>query len=502
VTVYLVGAGPGDPGLLTRRGAALLAIADVVVYDRLIDRAVLGLAHPGALLIDAGKRPATDDSPAGEVGAGPARQGHINALLVSHGRAGRTVVRLKGGDPFLFGRGGEEAQALQAAGVPWEVVPGVTSAVAVPEAAGVPVTHRGLSTSVTVVTGHVGDDTAPGVDWESLARVGGTLVILMGMATRAAIADRLMGAGLPPETPASVVEWGTMRAQRVARTTLRGLASVTLGSPSVIVVGAVAGLVLESTAAPLAGRTVVVTRAPEQSDPLAAALLAAGARVLQLPLISIEAAADGGAALRRAVAEIGQYDWVAFTSANAVGPVAALLRDARSLGAARLAAVGRATAEALESVHLTADLVPDRSSAEGLVDAFARAPAPGGRVLFPRSASARPTLAAGLRAKGWTVDEVVAYRTVPGPPPAAALADELAGADVVIFASPSTISAYLAARDDAGRPLAAPKAVACIGPVSAQAARAAGLPVEIEADEPSVEGLVAALVAHRAAARP
>jgi uroporphyrinogen III methyltransferase / synthase len=498
MTVYLVGAGPGDPGLLTRRGAALLATADVVVYDRLIDPAVLGLARAGALLIDAGKRPAWDDQTHGSaVSEGPARQGDINALLVEHGRTGRPVVRLKGGDPFLFGRGGEEAEALQAAGVPWEVVPGVTSAVAVPAAAGVPVTHRGLSTSVTMVTGHVGDDTASGgVDWESLAKVGGTLVILMGMATRAAIAERLLAAGLGADTPVSVVEWGTLPAQRSARTTLAGLASVALGSPAVIVIGSVAGLGLASVAAPLAGRTVVVTRARAQNDELGSALLAAGARVVELPMIAIEEAGEGGAALRRAVSQIHHYDWVAFTSANAVRRVAALLRDGRSLGAARLAAVGRATTDGLASVYLAADLVAQDASAEGLADAFAAAPAPGGRVLFPRSASARAALADGLRAKGWTVDEVDAYRTVPAPPPPAVLADAANAADVIIFASPSTVSAFLAARDSAGRPLSLPPSVACIGPTTARSARAAGVPVAIEADEPSAPGLVSALVAH------
>jgi uroporphyrinogen III methyltransferase/synthase len=502
VTVFLVGAGPGDPGLLTRRGAALLAVADVVVYDRLIDRAVLALARPGALLIDAGKRPAWDDTARGSaVGEGQARQGDINSLLVDHGRAGQTVVRLKGGDPFLFGRGGEEAEALQAAGVPWEVVPGVTSAVAVPEVAGVPVTHRGLSTSVTVVTGHLGDDTAPGgVDWESLAKAGGTLVILMGMATRAAIAERLMAAGLASDTPVSVVEWGTMPGQRVARSTLGGLASVALGSPAVIVVGSVAGLGLASTAAPLAGCTVIVTRAAEQGDPLSDALLAAGARVIELPMIAIEEPDDGGAALRLAVASIDRYDWVAFTSANAVRRAAALLRDGRSLGTARLAAVGRPTADALASVHLVADLVAERAGAAGLLDALAAPPEGGGRVLFPRSASAGSALGDGLRAKGWAVDEVDAYRTVAAGPPPSALVDAAGGADVVIFASPSSLAAYLAARDGAGRALVVPPAVACIGPTTAAAAREAGLAVAIEADEPSVEGLVAALVAHRTGA--
>jgi uroporphyrin-III C-methyltransferase len=232
VTVYLVGAGPGDPGLLTRRGAELLARADVVVHDRLIDHELLELAPNGAELIDVGKVP----------GASPAQAG-ITALLIELGRTGQEVVRLKGGDPFVFGRGGEEAEALGDAGVDFEVVPGVSSAFAAPAAAGIPVTHRGLATSVTVVTGHVGDPSAPGgVDWASLGRAGGTLVVMMGMSERARIADELLRSGRQATTPVAVVHWATTERQQVVRTTLGGLAAVDLPAPSVIVVGAVAGL--------------------------------------------------------------------------------------------------------------------------------------------------------------------------------------------------------------------------------------------------------------------
>ncbi|MGH9083705.1 MAG: uroporphyrinogen-III C-methyltransferase, partial [Acidimicrobiales bacterium] len=338
MTVYLVGAGPGDPGLLTRRGAELLAAADVVCYDRLVDRSLLALAPPGAELVDVGKT----------TGGGEVRQDLINDLLVRHGRAGRTVVRLKGGDPFVFGRGGEEAEALAGAGVPWEVVPGVSSAVAVPAVAGVPVTHRGLSTSVTIVTGHVGDATAPGgVDWDALGRAGGTLVVLMGMAQRAEIGRRLVAAGRPPGTPVAVVEWGTTPRQRKVRTTLGELAAVALRSPAVIVVGAVAGLDLAAAARPLGGTTVVVTRARHQAGLLSAALAAAGARVVEVPVIDVVDPDDGGEALRRAAGAVGAYRWVAFTSANAVARFLPLLRDARALAGAEVAAVGGATAAAL-----------------------------------------------------------------------------------------------------------------------------------------------------------
>lgn len=231
MTVYLVGAGPGDPGLLTRRGAELLGRAEVVVHDRLVSPELLTLAPAHALRIDVGKRP-------GE----PRRQPEINALLVEHGRSGRTVVRLKGGDPFVFGRGGEEALALLEAGVDFEVVPGVSAAVAVPARAGVPVTHRGLATSVTVVTGTVGDPSSGGVDWESLARAGGTLVVLMGLEHRAAIAEKLTAAGRAAQTPVLVVSWGTTGDEVVVRTDLAGLADVEAGAPATIVIGAVAGL--------------------------------------------------------------------------------------------------------------------------------------------------------------------------------------------------------------------------------------------------------------------
>jgi uroporphyrin-III C-methyltransferase len=239
MTVALVGAGPGDPGLLTRRGAELLGRADVVIYDRLIGDELLELAPPGAELIDVGKLPGEST-----------RQSEINAQLIEHGRSGRGVVRLKGGDPFVFGRGGEEAEALRQAGVEYEVVPGVSSAFAAPAAAGIPVTHRGLAASVTVVTGHVGDLSAPeGVDWDALGRSGGTLVILMGMSERARIADELVASGRRADTAVAVVHWGTTRRQQVVRTTLGELASVHLPAPAVIVVGPVAELDLGSTGA-------------------------------------------------------------------------------------------------------------------------------------------------------------------------------------------------------------------------------------------------------------
>lgn len=236
MTVALVGAGPGDPGLFTLRGAELLGQADVVIFDRLVGRPLLGMAPKQAILVDADKLPRS-----------PGRQEAINAQLIEHGRAGRRVVRLKGGDPFVFGRGGEEAEALRQAGIGYEVVPGVSSAFAAPAAAGIPVTHRGLATSVTVVTGRLGESAPRGVDWEALARAGGSLVVLMGMSERAAIAKALMDGGRGADTPVAVVHWGTTTEQQVVRATLAELASVELPAPSVIVIGPVAALALGST---------------------------------------------------------------------------------------------------------------------------------------------------------------------------------------------------------------------------------------------------------------
>ena len=491
MTVYLVGAGPGDPGLLTRRGAEVLGRADVVLFDRLVDPRLLELAPVAALRIDVGKRPGQ-----------PRHQDDVNALLIEHGRQGRTVVRLKGGDPFVFGRGGEEAEALISAGLAFEVVPGVTSAFAAPASAGVPVTHRGLSSSVTVVSGHVGDHGAPGaVDWASLARAGGTLVVLMGMANRAEIALRLVDGGRPPDTPVVVVQRGTTTTQASVRTTLAGLADVELGPPCTIVVGPVAALDLRAAIrAPLSGTRVVVTRARTQASELVSRLVDAGATVIELPVIAFEDPRDGGAALRTEAARVGTYDWIVFTSSNAVERFLGLLRDIRDLGGVRVAAVGAATARALAASRLVPDLVPEDETGEGLVSAMPVAPTGGprpGRVLFPRAEEVRAVVAPGLRDKGWEVTEVDVYRTVPAA--AARIAgdelDDTQGADVITFTSPSTVTYYA----DLAVHRPPPPVVACIGPVTADAARRAGFRVDVVAVEHSAEGLVTALSVHLAA---
>ncbi len=494
MTVYLVGAGPGDPGLLTRRGAELLGRADVVLFDRLVDPRLLELAPEDALRIDVGKRP------------GQFRhQDEINSLLLEHARRGRTVVRLKGGDPFVFGRGGEEAEAMLAAGIEFEVVPGVTSAFAAPAAAGVPVTHRGLSSSVTVVSGHAGDPEAPGtVDWAALARTGGTLVILMGVASRAEIARRLVEAGRSPDTPVLVVHGGTTSGQASVRTSLAGLAEVKLGPPCTIVIGPVAALdLLDASHGGLTGTRVVVTRARAQAPALVSALAEAGAEVIELPVIAIADPPDGGAALRAEAARADTFDWVVLTSANAVDRFVGLLRDGRALGRARLAVVGAATAQALAKYHLVADLIPGEETAEGLVHAMAAPPGDGGsrRVLFPRAAGARDVVAPGLRRKGWEVTKVDAYRTVAAGDAEGIGEGELdaaSAADVITFTSPSTVTCYLQLAGSR----AAPPVVACIGPVTADAARRAGLHVDVVAAEHSADGLVAALSAYLGAVVP
>ncbi len=493
MTVYLVGAGPGDPGLLTRRGAALLARADVVLHDRLVSPAVLDLVRSSALVIDVGKDP---DTPAG----GSGRQEEIARLLVEHGRASAVVVRLKGGDPFLFGRGGEEVEALAQAGLAWEVVPGVTSAFGVPAAVGIPVTQRGVAASVTVVAGRVGNtDGTSEHDWEALARVGGTLVILMGMTTRAAIAAALVKGGRAPDTAVAVIARGTTASQQLVRTTLAGLGDVELGPPAVIVVGPVAALgrhdAAPHAAGPLAGRTVVVTRTGERARGLVDALERAGATALELPLTRQVEPADGGAALRAAAATVQDNGWVVLTSVNAVDRFMGALRDARALGSVLVAAVGPATADALRRAGVEPDLVPAEHSARALVEEFPDAGSAGARrVLFPSADLAPGTIAEGLGQKGWDVRRVEAYRTVPRTAPEPALLDVVAAADALTFTATSTVQAFLALRTAAGVPVTPPAHVVCIGPTTAAAARAAGFDGVHESWGASAQGIVDELI--------
>jgi len=482
MTVYLVGAGPGDPGLLTRRGAELLARADVVVHDRLGTADLLDLARPGAEMITAGKAPGRVDL----------TQDEINAVLVEKGRAGLEVVRLKGGDPFVFGRGGEEAEVLATAGIPFEVVPGISSAIGAPAYAGIPVTHRGRSTHFTVVTGNE-DPTKAGtdVDWDALARVGGTLVILMGAARIGGIADRLMAAGLSPDTPVAAVRNGTRPDQHTVRATLATIATAGVKAPSAVVVGAVAGLDLAwFEDRPLFGRTVVVTRAREQASELRTRLERLGASVVELPSIALEP-------VDFTVPDLAPVAWVVFTSVNGVaaffdrGLEPAGL-DARAFGDARVAAIGPGTAGALAARGIRVDLLPARFVAESLLEAFPDPAAPGEQVLIARAAQARDVLPDGLGARGYAVEVLPVYRTVTAAPDPDALAlVRDGGIDAVTFTSSSTVRNFV----DLVGPLPDPAPpVVSIGPVTSDTARELGLTVTAEASEHTIDGLVATLL--------
>ena len=483
MTVALVGAGPGDPGLITVRGAEMLGRADVVVYDRLVARSLLELVPPAAERISVGKAPSRVEMD----------QSDINDLLVERARAGDTVVRLKGGDPFVFGRGGEEAEALAAAGVPFEVVPGITSAVAAPAYAGVPVTHRGVSTHFTVVTGHV--DPAKGgsdVDWEALARAGGTLVILMGAGRIGEIAERLVAGGLAEHTPAVAVRHGTRSDQRTVRATLATIAGAGVEAPAAIVVGAVAGLDLAwFESRPLFGRRVVVTRAREQASGLRARLERLGAEVVELPAIEIDPIAV-------TVPDLDAFAWLVLTSANGVATLfdrglVASGRDARALAGVRVAAIGPGTAAALAARGIRADLVPERFVAEALLDAFPPPSGSGARVLLARAEQARDALPKGLEEKGYAVDVLATYRTVAATPDPDAVARVSRGdVDAITFTSSSTVTNLC---DLLGTLPDPQPLVASIGPVTSKTALERGLRVDVEAEEHTIDGLVDALVA-------
>jgi uroporphyrinogen III methyltransferase/synthase len=479
--VFLVGAGPGDPGLLTLRGAEALAMADVVVYDRLSVGALLELAPPEAERISVAK----------SAGQAVLPQDDINALLVEKAKQGLTVVRLKGGDPFVFARGGEEAAALAAAGLHYEVVPGVTSAIAVPAYAGIPVTLRHSSTSFTVITGHEDPDKSDEVNWEAAAQLGGTIVILMGVGRLPKIVDRLLAGGLAPDTPAAAIRWGTRPEQHTVRSTLSAIAREPLASPSVIVVGQVAAMDLSwFESRPLFGKSVIVTRPRHQSSMLADRLRDEGANALIVPTIEIVDPLDEGAALSAAVEQLPSYDWVVLTSANGAQRFCERLRDGRDLAGVKLAAIGPGTAEVLADYNLVADLVPERFIAESLLEAF---PLPlendQRRVLLARAAVARDVLPDGLRELGWRVDVVDAYRTIPVEPTDAER-ERIIGADIVTFTSSSTVENWVAAFGID----TLPNVVACIGPITADTARRAGLRVDVIADVHTIDGLVDALI--------
>jgi uroporphyrinogen III methyltransferase / synthase len=484
--VYLVGAGPGDPGLMTRRSLELIAAADAILYDRLIPGGALDGARADAELRYVGKEP----------GRPAVAQEEINELLVSLGRAGKRVVRLKGGDPFVFGRGGEEAEALASAGVRFEVVPGVTAGVAAPAYAGIPVTHRDAASAVAFVTGHE-DPSKDGsaIDWEALARFPGTLVFYMGVKNLPLIAERLVAAGRPAAEPAAVVARGTLAGQRTVTATLGEIAAAVEAAevrpPAITVVGPVAEL--QETLAwlerrPLHGEVVAVTRARAQASELAGRLRALGADVVETPAIRIEPLA----------VELPEApDLLCFTSPNGVRLYfEALDGDARSLAGTRIAAIGPGTATALREHGIEADVVPERFVAEGLLEALDGEPLEGRRVLVARAAEARDTLPDGLRERGAQVEVLALYRTA-AEPLSEAQSGALERATYVTFTSSSTVRYFLSA---AGTLPDGARAVS-IGPVTSATLREHGLDPAVEAERHDIDGLVEALTADVAARR-
>ncbi len=490
--VYLVGAGPGDPGLMTARSLALIAGADVVYYDRLIPPGALSGAGADTELVYVGKQPGVPSVPQEEIGE----------RMIESARAGRSVVRLKGGDPFVFGRGGEEGEALRAAGIEFEVVPGVTAGVAATAYAGIPVTHREDASAVAFVTGH--EDPAKAetaLDWDALAVFPGTLVFYMGVKRLAENAAALIAAGRDPQEPAAAIERGTWAGQRTVEATLGTIAEVVareqVGAPALIVIGAVAARRQDLAwleRRPLHGRRVVVTRARAQASGLAATLRDLGADVVELPAIRIESRLDTPG-VRAAVAAIGEYALICLTSPNGVRllfeALSAAGKDARSLAGATIAAIGPGTARALAKRGIGADVVPEKFVAEALVEALAAVEIEGRRVLVPRAAEARDVLPEHFRQRGGEVDVVALYETVREVPSAAAI-EAAQSADYITFTSSSTVTNLT---DALGERFPATARVVSIGPVTSEAAREAGLRVDVEAERHDIEGLLAALLA-------
>ena len=486
--VYLIGAGPGDPELITIKGRRLLEQADVVFYDRLAPSALLDLAPPHAERVYVGKKKSVHAF----------TQEEVCAMLIESARRGLTVVRLKGGDPFIFGRGGEEAEALAAAGIPFEIVPGVTTPLGIAAYTGVPLTHREHTSAVTFVTGHA----VAAIDWDKIGQAE-TLVIFMGLTTFPEIARELMARGRSPETPAMAVRWATRPDQQTLAGTLATLpgliAAHGMKPPATIIVGEVVRLRDKLNwyeRLPLFGKRIVVTRAKGQAGALSARLGALGAAAIEIPTIEIRAAADY-APLDRAIANLSSYDWLIFTSANGVRFFLDRLdRSATDLRAlrARVCAIGPATRAAIEALHLKVDLMGKEYVAEGLLEAFAPYPLAGKVVLLPRAAVARDLVPAELTRRGAHVDVVEAYRTVV-PDEAARQVREVFGAahkpDCVTFTSSSTVENFVAA---AGAETLAGVPVVSIGPVTTRTARSLGIEVTAEARIFTVDGLVEAIL--------
>ncbi len=493
---YLVGAGPGDLGLVTLRARELIERAEVLVYDYLCNPEMLQWAPDEAEIIYAGKK----------AGAHTLAQDEINQLLVEKTGAGKQVVRLKGGDPFLFGRGGEEALALAKAGLYFEVVPGVTSAIAAPAYAGIPVTHRGVTSHVTFFTGHENPEKSESaIDFEALARLGGTQVMLMGVERIEAIAQQMKNHGVRADLPVALVRWGTTGRQEVLRGRLQNIAELVaeknFAPPAVAVFGEVVSLGKELDwygGRPLAGKRIVVTRTRRQAGALSEQLRQRGAEVMELPTIRIDPPSD-----LRAFAELVQdahsYDWIVFTSPNGVSAFFEmfykLYDDARDIGGTRIAAIGPATAQRLREFHLKVDLQPSEFVAEALVREFKQAgDVENLRILIARAEEARDLLPKELGALGAIVDVACAYRTVAETNDRTEAKSRLVaeGADMITFTSSSTVENFLAL----GLPWPAGMEVASIGPITSQTARERGLTIGVEAAQHDIPGLVRAICRH------
>ena len=489
-TVYLVGAGPGDPGLITSRGLDLVRTCDVVLYDRLVSPQLLAEARPDAERVFVGKKP----------GEAHSRQVVSDALLVARARENKSVVRLKGGDPFVFGRGAEEALLLRDSSIPFEIVPGVSSAVAVPAYAGIPVTHRGLSSSFVVLTAR--EEGAYEPDAAALTVGAETIVLLMGVSALEATTRRLIDAGRDPSEPAAAIEWGTTGLQRVVVAELQSIAKraseAGLAPPATTVIGKVVSLrdkLAWFEGRPLLGRTVAVTRPPHQSRELAERLSDLGAEVVELPLIEITDPSSW-LELDRAIRELETYDWVLFSSANVVerflNRMAVRGRDDRALSTTEIGAVGDRTVSALAAHGLIADLVPTTFTGA----AWAEALGPGtGKILLPRVEGAPDELRSALTERGWEVDEVAVYANVPGSPTPESIERVRAGeVDIITFTSASTVRHFSTVVGSPAELTRVPTVV-CIGPSTAAAAEEAGLVVAAEAEPHNTDGLVAAVAA-------
>src|SRR4051812_24111073 len=498
--VYLVGAGPGDPGLLTLRGAELLQRADVVVYDALVNAELLQLAPKSAEVIYGGKRAKEHTI----------SQSELNELLISKAKAGKTVVRLKGGDPYVFGRGGEEAEQLADAGLPFEVVPGVSSFVAVPNYAGVPLTHRDISSRITLITGHEDPGKeASTIDWPQVAKTPGTKVIMMGTDRIGQIADTLVREGMAPNTPVAMVRWGTTGHQQSIEGSLETIAAVAqrekIGPPTVAVVGDVVKLRSKLNwfeKRPLFGQRVVVTRTREQASQLSRKLNDLGAEVLEIPTIKLEAPSQRED-LVDAMLELNAYDWLVFTSPNGVSTFFEYFfrqfHDMRDIGGARIAAVGPATANKLKELHLQVDLMPDEALAANIAEAFAEFESIDNlKICLLRAEVANPELPEALEALGAIVDDIPCYRTVleTADPTGSAAKLQETGADWITFTSSSTVQHFHARFDLPGMCKRFPELkLASIGPETSRMIASLGLQPTIEAKVHTIEGLLQSLLA-------